>query len=248
MQQINSKEIKQIIKNAIKQSLNCFGLNIIRTKHNPKHTLLGLRSLPVRTVIDVGANIGQFAQFILRIFPNAELFCFEPLAGPFQELKSWADKQKNIKLTAFNMAIGDVQGLRELYYHPDHSPSSSLLNSTDLLETVYPDTRRQERVTATLTTLDNAMVGLIDNIQTDILIKLDVQGYEDRVIRGGRNTFDRAKAVLIEVNLDAFYEGQATFRDILLMLHELGYGYAGNLEQNYGDDGHVTFFDALFIK
>ncbi len=82
----------------------------------------------------------------------------------------------------------------------------------------------------------------------DILVKLDVQGYEDRVIRGAQNIFQRAKVCVLEVSLDPLYSRQASFKDIFLLLDSLRFRYAGNLSQIYGDDGHVVFFDAVFVK
>ena len=82
----------------------------------------------------------------------------------------------------------------------------------------------------------------------EIVIKMDVQGYEDRVIRGGRETFAKAKAVILEVCLDPLYEHQANFKEIMVLLDDLGFHYAGNLDQNCDKDGHVIFLDAVFVK
>jgi hypothetical protein len=57
-----------------------------------------------------------------------------------------------------------------------------------------------------------------------------------------------AKACILEVCLDKLYEGQAEFKGIIELLYELGFKYAGNLDQSYADDGHVTFIDAVFVK
>tara|TARA_R110002096_G_scaffold133093_1_gene283859 strand:- start:152 stop:415 length:264 start_codon:yes stop_codon:yes gene_type:complete len=75
-----------------------------------------------------------------------------------------------------------------------------------------------------------------------------VQGFEDRVIRGGRKVFSMAKAVILEVCLDSLYEQQAKFSDIVLLLDNYGFNYVGNKEQVYGNDGHVIFLDACFVK
>ena len=48
--------------------------------------------------------------------------------------------------------------------------------------------------------------------------------------------------------MDELYEGQATFKDIVLLLQDLGYSYAGNLNQTYADDGHVIYIDAIFVS
>jgi len=82
----------------------------------------------------------------------------------------------------------------------------------------------------------------------EILIKLDVQGYEDRVINGGREIFKMAKACILEVCLDKLYEGQTEFFKITELLYGLGFKYAGNLNQTYADDGHVIFIDAVFMR
>ena len=248
MREITNVNLKQIVTKRIKRSLNFFGLDIIRLKNNPKYTLLGIRSLPIRTIIDIGANTGQFSKYIIEIFPEAQLFCFEPLPVQYKKLKAWGESKNRNKPMIHKLAIGDTEGEKEIIFHADHSPLSSILVSTELLNKIYPYTQKEQRVLVKISKLDNAMRSLVDIAQRDILIKIDVQGYEDRVIRGGKETFNKAKAVLIEVNLDLLYHNQASFKDLLLMLYDLGYNYAGNLDQDFGADGHVTYFDAIFIK
>ena len=59
----------------------------------------------------------------------------------------------------------------------------------------------------------------------------------------------RAKVCILEVNLDSLYENQPSFKEIFLLLNELGYRYAGNLNQAFSkEDGHIIFIDAVFVK
>ena len=51
------------VKKIIKTGFNQIGLDIVRIS---KQSLLGLTDLPIRTIIDVGANTGQFARMILK--------------------------------------------------------------------------------------------------------------------------------------------------------------------------------------
>lgn len=234
-----------IIKQLIKRAFNNIGFDIVRMQKNPKYTLLGLRHLPIRSIIDVGANKGQFARIISNVFPDANIYCFEPLPDPFKELSKWA---KNKKVTAFNFALGEKEGILEMFSHIEHSPSSSFLKTTKICENFYPFVRKQNSIPTKITTLDNWIKSLSMPLIPEILIKLDVQGYEDKVIRGGTGTFSMAKACIIEVCLDNLYEDQTTFKDISLLLYDFGYHYAGNLDQNYADDGHVIFVDVVFIK
>jgi len=224
------------------------GFDYVGVAKHPKFALLGIKKYQIHTIIDVGANTGQFAKDILRIFPDAELYCFEPLPTVFHDLKEWSKSSKNDQVKVFNLALGDHDGMEEIYFHNEHSPSSSLLKTTKTTELLYPMTRKQKSITVPLRTIDNVLGEVLKDAHGNILIKVDVQGYEDRVICGGEKIFSKAKAVILELCLDRLYENQAGFKDIVLLMDDLGFHYAGNLEQIYADDGHVVFFDAVFIK
>lgn len=144
------------------------------------------------------------------------------------------------------MAIGDEEGEIGMYAHVDFSPSSSLLATTDVCTKQYPFTRAQEEVLVKLTTLDTQLRATA--LKRDVLVKMDVQGYEDRVIRGGGEILAKAAACILEVSLDKLYDGQPDFKELVLLLDRLQYRYAGNLEQSYAEDGHVIYFDAVFIR
>ena len=235
-------------KRLIKKMFNLVGYNIVRTPKNPTFSLLGIRGLPIRTILDVGSNKGQFARHISSLFPEAQIYCFEPLPGPYKELKKWAEKQRSQKIKTFNIALGDREGTSEILTHIQHTPSSSFLRTTSVCENLYSFTKEKLTTPVNLTTLDKWTKNLPRPLLPEILIKLDVQGYEERIIRGGQKTFIDAKACILEVCLDHLYEDQSTFKDISLLLYDLGYHYAGNLDQSYADNGHVIFIDAIFVR
>lgn len=235
------------LKRLAKAGFNQIGLDIIKRKNSPCLTLLGLRTMPIKTVIDVGANTGQFARKISGFFPNAKLYCFEPLPEPFNALSAWAKTQQG-RVVPFNLAIGEKAGEAEMFLHEEHTPSSSLLATTKLTEQYYPFTKGQKRIPVKQTTLDAAFNEVRAELSSELLIKLDVQGYEDRVIAGGCNTFAKASACILEVSLDTLYEGQADFKELLMKLDRLGFRYVGNLDQAYGEDGHCIYLDAVFLK
>ncbi len=239
--------MKKHIILALKSIFHRLGLDIIRIKNSPKQTLCGLRSIPIQTVIDVGANTGQFARQISQIFPQVSLYCFEPLPEPFKALEGWALGQ-NGRVKVFNFALGENEGTVEMCFHTKHSPSSSLLASTDITKKIFPLTESQTPMGVKLTTLDNALSSAIPLLKPKILVKLDVQGYEDRVIRGGSKTLSLATACVLEVNVDTLYYGQTDFKEVINLFDQMGFYYAGNLEQIYGSDGHVIYFDAVFVK
>src|SRR5258708_6418574 len=236
-----------VAKRLVRAGFNRIGLDITRLKKSPTRTLLGLNGLPFKTVIDVGANTGQFAKQISAFFRNENIYGLEPSPQPLEALMAWAKTQAG-RVAPFKLAIGDSEGEAELLFHENHSPSSSFLATTTLAEQYYPLTKKQRCISVRKTTLDSALSDARTKLIPQILIKLDVQGYEDRVIAGGAEIFDMASACIVEACLDSLYEGQANFKRLVMMLDESGFQYAGNLDQTYGEDGHCIFLDAVFLR
>lgn len=68
----------RVLRALIKAFFRALGLDIVRLKNVPRETLAGLHHRPVRTVIDCGANEGQFAKYISRFFPEASCIASNP--------------------------------------------------------------------------------------------------------------------------------------------------------------------------
>ncbi len=223
------------------------GYDVLKVKHSPYANLLGLRNYDIRSILDIGANIGQFARQMRSEFPRARVYCFEPVPEPFEKLSTWASRQ-NGAVTVHNVAIGDEPGTVEMFHHVRFSQSSSILPTTETSHRLYEVTRHQQIVNVEVVTLDDIVERLDPPPEPELLVKSDVQGYEDRVIRGGTATLRRARACVVEASLDPLYEGQAQFEQLVTQLTDLGLKYAGNLVQYCRDDGHALFVDALFLR
>jgi len=233
------------LKSLLRRAINSVGYDIRRPHENPSWSLLGLKGYAIRSVMDIGANEGQFARFIGRHFPDAMIFAFEPLQAPFANLRML---ESSGKLKAFNCALGDHETKAEMYLHCDHSPSSSLLATTPTSCDLFPFTESQQKVPISVSTLDRFCEQHQRDIQDEILVKMDVQGYEERVIDGGMNVLGRARACIVEANLESLYVGQASFSTIVVKLASVGLSYAGNLGQVHAADGRAIYLDAVFIR
>jgi len=235
------------LKKILRAAVNRMGFDVIRLNRSPRETLLGLSRKNLAVVIDVGANQGQFARMITNFFPEAQIYCFEPLEGPFLELSTWAQTRQG-RVHCFQVALGEQAGEMEMHLHEEHTPSSSLLAATDTCHQLYPQTAAEHLTTIKVSTLDLQLDEVLQSVSGPILLKLDVQGFEDRVLRGGASVLEKCHAVILEVCLDPLYDGQADFRGLSEVLHQAGFRYAGNFDQVYGDDGRVVFLDAMFVK
>jgi FkbM family methyltransferase len=203
--------------------------------------------LPIRAVIDIGANDGGSAKRFVKAFPGCQVYCFEPLPGPFGKLSRWAERQKG-RVKVFNLALGEKEGEQPIFVTVNYDPASSLLKSTQACHGLYPFTREQKPLVVRIETLDSVIAHLREPLLPELLIKVDTQGYDNRVIKGGLQTFRKAGACIIEMCLDTLYEQQASFDELMGLLKNAGFHYAGSLEQSYADDGHVIFVDGVFLK
>jgi FkbM family methyltransferase len=165
----------------------------------------------------------------------------------FARLEAWSKTQHG-RVTPVNCAIGDVQGSFNLIKHDLHTSSSSFLKTTPQCQELYPETGAKSTITVGCETLDAAVARLPKPLHREILIKLDVQGYEAHVIDAGRQTFLAASAAIIEVSLVSLYESQPTFADIVNRMDQLEFDYAGSLDQVCNADGRLLSIDAVFFR
>lgn len=203
-----------------------------------------LTDLHIKTIFDIGANTGQFAHAIARIFPEARIYSFEPLAECYEELIQ--SFHNNPNFTGFNLALSNEIGETQIYRN-QYSPSSSLLPMAELHKNIFPHTYHETVESVRVTRLDDVAKEL--DIREPILVKIDVQGFEDKVISGGINLINRAKLLIIEMSIEPLYHNQPLFNDIYQTLLDLGFQYSGNYEQlHHPEDGRILQVDGIFIK
>lgn len=232
-----------IIESVIVKIFHLLGLEISRIKNRTQ--VRWLQNMDIKTVIDVGANVGQSVQMFHDILPNAFIYSFEPLQDCFLQLKSNMKNMPNFK--AFNIALSDKDGKQDIYRN-EYSPSSSFLKLGNLHKKNYPFASRETIETVEVKTLDSIVNEL--ELKDNILLKIDVQGFEDKVLRGGMNTLSFVKVIIIETTFHELYEGQLLFSDIYDFLQKKGFVYSGNWgeEKKSPIDGATLQADSIFIK
>jgi FkbM family methyltransferase len=205
---------------------------------------LWLRNMKLETILDIGANTGQFAKSMHELFPEATLYSFEPLKDCYEELLV---QFKNVpQFQAFNVALGDETGVVEMH-RSEYSPSSSLLSMNDLHKTSFPYTKKEILQKVDLVCLDDIASRL--ELRKPMLVKLDVQGYEDKVISGGKSVIGQADIVITELSVEQLYDGQPLFDEIYKTMTSMGFQYRGNYDQLCSpDDGRVLQVDGIFTK
>lgn len=246
-----------MFKNFIRSAFHSVGLDLRLTsqlQHAAQHkweiqqdarwrSFLAHRS--IKTVIDVGANTGQFASQINRQCPDAKIISFEPLDACQSELQSVLEQIPGSRI--IKAAVGDVPGTAKMN-SSDFSPCSSLLSGTELLGEDYSHAAQTKTIDVDIVRIDDALKD--DDLADDILVKFDVQGFEIPAMRGAERLLEKAAVVVCEVCFfRKLYDGQPLFDEIYLELKDRGFRYMGNAEQSLRKtDGRVVEADAIFER
>ncbi len=203
-----------------------------------------LKERRIQTLIDVGANTGEFSLIMHEVLPQARIVAFEPLPDCYAALKT---RLAHVPaLLAFNLAVGDRRGSLE-FFRSSYTPSSSARPMARAHRESFPESAGQRLITVECTTLDDAVAGL--NLEEEILIKMDVQGYEDRVIAGGTRTLQCADILWVETSFVELYEGQPLFAQIHDQLRALGFDYHGSHGQlTSPTDDTPLQEDSIFLR
>ncbi len=230
-----------IIKHIIKLPFRAMGYNIVR---QPRSHYTWLRELGVRTVLDIGANVGHYAVAMRKILPKAQIYSFEPLGDCFKELNE--NMKRDLYFKAFRCALGDKPS-QALINRNVHTPASSLLEMSDLHRRHFSYAVVSEGETIRIERLDDIAAGL--DLEAPVMIKIDVQGFEDKVIAGGIETIRRTKILIVETSFEVLYEGQPLFDTIFEMLKELDFTYRGSDHQvRSATDRRVLQQNSVFIR
>lgn len=173
-------------------------------------------SLPL-CVFDVGANQGQFLKLIADGLENipVTIHCFEPARHSYDILFARIGENPNTILN--NFGLGEYQEEKDLYYDQIGSGLASL--SKRRLDHYGIDFILSEKVI--IHTLDDYCLNR--EIQNIDLLKLDVEGYELNVLKGGEHTLRNGKVTMLTFEFGGCnIDSRTYFQDFWYLLHEYG--------------------------
>ncbi|GAB2778934.1 [alpha-L-fucopyranosyl-(1-_3)-alpha-L-rhamnopyran osyl-(1-_3)-2-O-methyl-alpha-L-rhamnopyranosyl] dimycocerosyl phenol-phthiocerol 2'''-O-methyltransferase [Rhabdobacter roseus] len=208
------------------------------------HKLFALSS-SFSTIVDVGANKGQFAFAATRFFPNARVFSFEPVPETFTRL------EKNIRkipqIQAFQYGLGSTNGEINFYQNA-HSHASSALPVSDFQKNEIPITAETTLIKVPIKRLDDVVQEWNMSLDGPILLKLDVQGYEKEVLKGASEFIKRVDYLLFEASFVSMYEGEPLFEEMHDFVRGLGFRLVGPVGSLQTDKEQIVQMDMLYKK
>lgn len=195
------------------------------------------------TVVDIGANKGQFALMSRKCFPNANIISFEPQIKPCKIYKRLFSN--DFKTSIFNYAIGPENGTK-LIHVSKSDDSSSLLEITKLQNKIYPGTEELKKEEIKISNLRDLISE--SDIKEPALLKLDVQGFEFEALLGCNELLEHFDTIYCECSFIELYKDQKLAHEVIAFLTETGFRIDGFYNSSFDINGKIIQSDLLFRK
>jgi FkbM family methyltransferase len=198
--------LREYAKAGVRRTLGRYDLGLVRSPFDAQ-VVRAAGWLALTDVLDIGANIGQYASALLAGGFDGRITSCEPLSEAFDELARRALHKPQWR--AVRTAVGAEPGSVTINVSENsYSSSVRTVNATHL------EADASSRVVATetvrLTTVD-ALVAQYGIEPSTSLLKVDTQGFESDVLDGAKETLRRFAAVQLEMSFVPLYDGQALF-------------------------------------
>jgi len=179
-------------------------------------------SAKLKTIVDVGANKGQFALAARKCAPFANIFSFEPLNAPAKIFKALFASDSQVYLN--EVAIG-ANVDRSVLHVSQREDSSSLLPIGPSQIEYYPGTQEKKVIVVNVAPLSSLLNA--EDIQSPSMLKIDVQGFELEVLQGCDSLIDKFDYIYCECSFIELYKGQKMAFEIIEWLAKRNFQFAG---------------------
>lgn len=236
-------------KSFFKRVIRKFGFDLRRYRpesSDDAQLIAMLAAHRINLILDVGANKGQFGRQLRNAGYEGRIVSFEPLVFARKALIAACKGDPRWEV-APQAAIGSEDGETEIHV-AGNSESSSILNMLDSHAAAAPGSVYVGSEKVPLRRLDALAQ---DYLQRDsiLFVKIDTQGYEDRVLQGAPNILARARGLQLELSLVPLYEGQRLYDEMIDQLKDLNFELWG-VTPTFVDpkSGRLLQIDATFFR
>lgn len=172
----------------------------------PHFEVLKEAGLDIKTILDIGAAHGHFSSVLAEIYPGVEITAIECNERDryFLEQKPW-----DVRF----VCLGSEECTKDFFIDKNSvvgGGSSFYLENTGVFTDPIVETKP-------IKTLDSLELGAFD------LIKLDTQGSELDIIKGGVKTISQARSVIMELSFLPYNNGGCLFDDVVIEMRKLGF-------------------------
>jgi FkbM family methyltransferase len=238
-----------MLKSALRRVLDRFGLELVR-KDAPGRFVDPFAEIkhlgrPIRTIFDVGANVGDVTRRLARDHPSAVIHAFEPAPDTFATLQRRTAHLTNVDVHA--VALGAQPGRRTLRQF-ENSRLSTLADAAPFVDAFHPEPRGT--VPVETTTLD--AFAAERGVETVDLLKIDTEGLDYEVLTGGAGLFANRRVTFVVCEFNEVRRPAASGAAGLVEIHDLlaAWGFRLFMIQNdyvVPDRNYFAVRNALFV-
>lgn len=205
-----------------------------------------LRQLNINCVLDVGANIGQYAQRLRRGGYAGRIVSFEPVPAIAEKLRDAARDDPEWRV--FECALGEADEEAEINVRP--GSMSSLLPSSDFGKDWHDRLREGEAQKISVRRLDGLFDEAIDGIRDPrVYLKLDTQGYDMQAFAGAGDRLQQIAGMQSEVACVPIYDGMPRLPDQIAAYEAAGFEITGMFPvTRHKETMRVIEFDVTMVR
>ena len=191
-----------------------------------------------KDVLDIGAHTGQFYKWAKTAWPYCNVFMIE--ANPLHE-NTLLNLTANTKDEYMISALGDKEREVTFYTRSDkpHTEGNSYYKEANYWD--IPQLVQKE--TVTLKKLDD----IFDEEKVFDLVKMDTQGSELDILKGGKKLITKATAVILEVAYIEYNLGAPTSDEVIKHMNSIGFEEIMSIGEHYEGE-EVSQKDLLFLN
>ena len=240
------KNYQEHMKKLIQRVLNKIGLKLIEypDKSQKRYNLI-MKSQGINTILDIGANTGQFGQAMRKLGFRGRIISFEPVTEAFDKLVQNASSDEN--WVTLKYALGEDNGT-SLINISGNSQSSSILEMLPQHIESAPASKYVAQEEIEIKTLDSVFDDL-NGPDAQILLKVDTPGFEKSVLNGAASSLAKISVIELELSLVPLYENGNLYTEMIEYLDDKGFDLY-SFEEVFADHktGRLLQFDGIFVN
>ncbi|HEX5818610.1 MAG TPA: FkbM family methyltransferase, partial [Gemmatimonadales bacterium] len=203
--------------------------------------------LEVDCVLDVGANVGQYRNFLrAEVGYTGRIVSFEPIPRNVARLRERAAADPAWRIEPH--ALGAVSGPASFNVTAESVFSSFLKPTPDSAGLFGGESEVTERIEVQVRTLDEVLPGLErEYAPRRMYLKLDTQGYDLEVVRGGHASMGRFCGLQSEASVKPIYCDMPDYATAIKELEALGFELTGLFPVASGTFPRLVEFDCIMV-
>jgi len=231
------------MKRKILSLVNALGYEVRTVSANRRFRRM--ERLGINLVLDVGANIGQYASGLRKSGYKGRIRSYEPLQEAFAALAAKAARDK--AWTVVNSACGAKDQSATINV-AKNSFSSSLLPILERHVQNAGDSTYVKQEVISVRSLDEEILPALTPSDR-LWLKIDTQGYEAEVLKGAVGLLDRVTGVECELSILPLYDGQPLIDEMIRSLYQKGFRLVEVTPAFFEEDtGYPLQMDGIFLK